>query len=44
MILIYVDDKYSHDPFFHTGTEVIEPYTSTTVNRCTCRECRIIVS
>lgn len=26
------------------GTEVIEPYTSTTVNRCTCRKCRIIVS
>ena len=40
------DDKYlQHDRFFfHTGTEVIEPYTSTTVNRCTCRECRIIVS
>lgn len=26
------------------GTEVIEPYASTTVNRCTRRECRIIVS
>lgn len=30
--------------FFHVGTEVIEPYTSTTVNWCTCCECRIIVS